>query len=145
MYQRIDANDLKFDGVIGIRRMEDNFENKVDPEPYIPTAFLEMDMTKMNDDENFTDIDIITDDDLIKNLKIHDDGRMRLDEICGDCTLSLMFHPKPGYKCTIAGMMARLEAEGRALIKAALNDREINIRRQEAIREKRNDAKIMMH
>ena len=91
--------------------MEDNSEDKVDPEPYIPTAILEMDMTKINDEENFTDIDIITDDDLIMNMKNDEDGRMRLDVICGDCTLPKMFHPKPAYKCTIAGMMARLEVK----------------------------------
>ena len=35
-------NDLKFDGVIRIIRVEDNFEAEADPEPNIPTAFLKM-------------------------------------------------------------------------------------------------------
>ena len=97
MYRRIDENDLKFDGVKGTRRMEDNSEDKVDPEPYIPTAFLDMDMTKMNDD--FTDIDIITDDELITNLKIHDDGRMRLDDICGGCKPSRLLNDPYCFIC----------------------------------------------
>ena len=127
-------NDLKFDGVIGIRRLEDNSEDIVDPEPYIPTAFLNMDMTKINDEENFTDMDIITDDDLIMNMKNNEDGRMRLDVRCGDCTLPKMFHPDPASKCTLAGRMARLDVDGKALMEFELTKRENNIRRKEATR-----------
>ena len=121
--------------------MEDNSENIVDPEPYIPTAFLNMDMTK-NTEENFTDMDIITDDDLIVNMKNDEDGRMRLDMICGDCTLPRKFHPDPGSKCTLAGRMARLDDKEKALIQLELTKRENDIRRKEATRGKRSDERF---
>ena len=117
--------------------MEDNFEVEADLEPNIPTAFLEMETKKMTFDM-ISDADIITDEDMKRNLKLHDNGGMRMDEICDECGLSIMFHPKPGWKCTNAEMIASIEPKGKAIIKAMLNDREVNIRRQEARREKRN-------
>ena len=89
--------------------MEDNFEEEADPEPNIPTAFLEME-NKMDFDmitdtpTDIMDLYMITDKELKKNLKRktnlkHEGLDDWMDKICEECELSRMFHPNKGWKC----------------------------------------------
>ena len=45
-----------------------------------------------------TDLDMITDEELKRNVKIHDAGYEDMDVICDECQLSRMVHPNLGWE-----------------------------------------------